>query len=588
MNNEKKYSGPLKVVYPEQMARLDRITISEYGIEGIVLMENAAICVVNEALKMLETRSEYSSEKTICIIAGKGNNGGDAFAAARLLNDKGFVVKVFLIGKKDDVKGDAAVNLNKLEKIDIDLIVLDGSELDPDSTGVAVQIPESIANTKDPISVFTAVLNTSSLVIDGLFGTGFRGVAKGMAAYVIAKVNESGKPVLSIDVPSGLDASTGRLPEDGECIRATRTITFELPKVGLLIYPGCEMAGELIIVDIGIPADAIAGINPGVFLITPSWVSSLLPKRQMDSNKANHGRILIFTGSPGMTGAGTLSARAAFRSGAGLVYLAAPQALTGIYNITVPEAITYGMNYAAENKHAATEGYAGSGYTAGSECAAGFYCATDSLTHDLNRIIEQKNVIAAGPGMSVSPTTYKIVEWLISNSTVPLVLDADALNIIAKDVNVLRKVHSSLPIIITPHPGEMARLTGLTISEVQKDRIGAAKTFAAKWQVIVILKGARTLVALPNGEVYINATGNPGMATAGTGDVLTGMVTSLIGQGMSPKMAAVAGVFLHGAAGDEAAIHIGPVGIMAGDIIEFIPRVLEKAVSVKNGNIFLI
>jgi hydroxyethylthiazole kinase-like uncharacterized protein yjeF len=411
------------------------------------------------------------------------------------------------------------------------------------------------------ISNMMLYINEADMIVDGILGTGLKGEVTGIVSDIVKIINESGKYILSIDIPSGLNGSTGKIM--GTCVKADKTVTFGLPKIGLLLHPGCEYAGRVIVADIGIPHNIIHSMNIKSNLIDFDIFSSLIPKRLNETNKGDYGKVLIITGSPGMTGAGCLAAKAALRTGSGLVYLGVPSTLAHIYNTNVTEAITISMqDKDVSDKNAG--GYHQSG-------EAGYISASN--INALGEYIKNKDVIAVGPGLSVKGGVFDITAWLIENSNVPLVLDADALNAISRNVSILGKLKAKA--VITPHPGEMSRMTNMTIEEIRNHRIETAREFACRWGVVTVLKGWRTVVGLPDGTIYINTSGNPGMATAGTGDVLTGIIASFIAQGLTPEQAAVAGVFLHGKAGDRVASGMGEHGLIAGDIIEEIPYVIK-------------
>jgi len=507
------------LVTPEQMSKIDKFSIEVLGIPGIVLMENAALKVVEEILKMLD--GKVSGTK-IVILAGKGNNGGDALAVARHLYNKGAKTSVFILSEKDKIRGDAAINLGILDKI-------------------GVQCKATI----EPAMVETlkSELLEADLVVDGIFGTGINGEIVGLTAEIINIVNQFSKRIISIDIPSGVNGESGKVM--GTCIRASRTVTFGLPKIGLVIHPGCEYTGELVIADIGFPSKAIEQIDINTYMLDEGIVSAVLPLRHKNTNKSDYGRVLIITGSTGMTGSGSLAAKSALRSGAGLVYLGVPETLVHLYGTGALEAITLPLE----------------------DCGVG--SLSSICIEQIKKIICGKDVIAVGPGLSVNNDIFEVIEYIISTSEAPLVLDADALNAVSGDVSVLRKLKAEA--VITPHPGEMSRLTGLSIKDIQENRIEVARDFARKWKVITVLKGSRTVIADPDGTVYINTTGNPGMATAGSGDVLTGIIAALIGQGIKPQSAAVAGVYIHGLAGDLAASESGELSLIAGDITNHLP-----------------
>jgi hydroxyethylthiazole kinase-like uncharacterized protein yjeF len=513
----------MKLVVPQQMNMIDLCAINEYGIPGVLLMENAAKAVAEKAKKMLAD----SKRTKVSVLAGCGNNGGDAFAAARLLKQTGVDVNVYLVGEKERIKADALVNYNILSNL-------------------GIKVTEIQSETE--FGQLCQELYGTGLIIDGIFGTGLARDVDGMAKRVIETVNASGKSVLSIDIPSGIDGATGEIK--GVCINADATVTFCLPKLGLIQNPGCEYTGKLIISDIGIPSQAIDKQNITTELIDQALVFKMLPPRPANSNKGDFGRVLIVTGSTGMTGSGCLASMASLRSGGGLVYAAVPASLAGIYGSALIEPIILPL----EDK--------------------GMGTLLAQSTPKILEYMERMDVAAVGPGLTVTADIEKIVREIIAHSTIPLILDADALNAISQDAAMLRKLKAKA--VLTPHPGEMARLTGLSIEQIQKDRISVAKSFSQEYGIVVVLKGSKTVVALPDGRVFINPTGNSGMASAGTGDVLTGMIAGLCAQGMDLDEAAVAGVYLHGMAGDLAAEELGKYSMVASDIIKYLPKAFKS------------
>lgn len=514
----------MKVVTPTQMSEVDRICINEIGIPGIVLMENAALKVMDEIKGCLGS----IEGKHIVLLAGKGNNGGDAFAVARHLFNKGAEVQVFLFSKQGDVNGDAKTNLDILKAI-----------------GVAVC--ETITDAS--VETVEKAVHASNLVVDGIFGTGLKREVSGVVWLVIDAVNASRKTVISIDIPSGICGETGRIL--GNCIRADRTVTFGLPKLGLIIHPGCDYVGRLSVADIGIPAKVIQGTDSRTNIITKESVRNLIPRRFSNSNKGSYGKILFVTGSRGMTGAGCLAGKAALRSGAGLVYLGVPESLTSVYGTVVPEAVTVPLQEQTPG-------------LLSKECIP-----------QLGEWMKKVSVAAVGPGLGARDDVADIVAYMIRHAQIPMILDADALNAVAQNVEILKDLRTKA--VITPHPGEMSRLTGITIQDVQNNRIEIAREYSAKWGVIIVLKGAKTIVACPDGRVYINTTGNSGMATAGTGDVLAGIISGLTAQGADLEAASIAGVHIHGLAGDRVAGEKGEYGLIAGDLVEEIPYGIREA-----------
>lgn len=507
---------------PCQMKKIDEYTINEIGIPGSVLMENAALAVVNEIVK------DFASikGKDICVVAGRGNNGGDAFAIARHLFNKGAVVTNILLAEKGAVLGDACVNLEILDKMKVNTIEV-----------------KDISNLKE----LKAILEKAEVIVDGIFGTGLRRDIDGLDKELVNLINSMKKPVIAIDIPSGVNGETGEIA--GVCIKAYKTVTFAFPKVGHFIHPGCDYTGELVIADISIPQNTLNNIEIDHFAIDEEYVAKLIPKRRPDSNKGSFGKILVVTGSVGMTGAGCLAGGAALRTGAGLVYLAVPASLISIYETNLLEAVKIPLDDIG-------------GIISGNSEA------------ELKKQFENMDVIAVGPGLSTGGGVGQVVAGIVKGSTKPLVIDADAINALVKDVSVLKR--KSVPLVITPHPGEMARLMGTSVEEIQKNRIKTARDFSKNFEVITVLKGSRTIVASPDGRVYINTTGNSGMATGGTGDVLTGVIASFIGQGLEPLEAAVAGVYIHGLSGDIATASTGEHGLTAGDLVEKLPLAIKK------------
>ena len=486
-------------------------------------MENAAMAVVSEADSMMGG----CRGRTVTAVAGRGNNGGDAFAAARLLHSHGAEVRVYLIGLKTGISGDALLNMTLYEK----------------TCGTIIELVE-----EQDLEMLTADMNRSQLVLDGIFGTGLGRDVSGLAASAISRMNASGRAILAIDIPSGIDGADGSVR--GICIKADTTVTFCMPKIGLVLNPGCEYAGKLVTAEIGIPKGAVEKQNIRTELTDRRLVSGMIPVRQPVSNKGDYGKVMIITGSTGMIGCGYLSSMAALRCGAGLVYTAVPGSLASIYGASMAEPVVLPLEDEGRGHLSAQS-------------------AGQILDH-----MERMNVAAIGPGLTASDDIRLIVEEIIETSRIPLVLDADALNSISGNPAVLKKLKAEA--VITPHPGEMSRLIRLAIADIQKDRIGTASRFAAEYGVTVVLKGSRTVTAIPDGRIYINPTGNAGMATAGAGDVLTGIIAGLAAQGLCVGDASVAGVYLHGLAGDNAADSLGMHGLVAGDILLQMPHIIKE------------
>ena len=520
----------MRVANCKQMKAIDEIAINEFGIPGIVLMENAAIAVVKEIERTLgEIRN-----KSVTVFCGKGNNGGDGFAVARHLFNLGAHVLVVIVGKKEEIQGDALINLNIIENMNLPIIQVSGETYSEETMR----------------SLFSC-----DLIVDALLGTGIRGKVNGVMAEVIHQINLSGNKVVSIDVPSGINGNTGEVC--GVCIHAEKTVTFALPKQGLLMYPGAAYVGELVVADISIPGCIIEEQKINVHTIEKEYVQSLFPNRNRDSHKGDFGRIFIIAGSKGMTGAAVMAASAAMKSGAGLVTVGCPASLNDILEVKLTEEMTLPLE----------DGMRG-------------VLSPECIKKILSKL-SKSDVILFGPGLSEHPDIYRILESVLSWSGKPVIIDADGINALSSNINILRRC--KVPIVLTPHPGEMSRLIGIGIKDIQADRINIARTFAMEWNVILVLKGARTIVAQPDGQIYINLTGNPGMATAGSGDVLAGMIASFIGQGLSADDAAIAAVYMHGYAGDIAAQKYGEHPLVATDIIKALPEAFKAIV----GNVYM-
>jgi hydroxyethylthiazole kinase-like uncharacterized protein yjeF len=518
----------VKAITSDEMRTLEDFAVKK-GIPARILMEIAGMKVANIAVH------EIKRIRSACVICGVGGNGGDGFVAARYLRNSGIQTEVFLTSPEINISSsDSLENLKVLKNLGIKPVELSSDE--------------SFKKLKSSIV-------DCDIVIDAIYGIGIRGEIKDAAARAVDLMNGSKagikdrRPyaVLSIDVPSGADASTGEV--SSKCVEADITVTFEYPKIGLLKYPASKFAGKIITTSIGIPKpdrlepqggpsekqakEKIKGIE-----VTDSrYVSGVVPRRKVDFNKGNCGKVLIIAGSSGMMGAAVLTATAALRTGSGLVTLCVPDKIKDFVNSMSLETVVAGFS-------------------------------------ELDEKLKESDCVAVGPGLSKGKTITKMVEGLLRSKKikVPLVIDADGLNAVS-DPSILKK--SGKDIIITPHPGEFLRLSGKKIDEIQKDRIGSASRFASKYGVIVVLKGAYTVIA-GAGKTFVNPTGNPGMASAGVGDVLTGVIASLVGQGADAFNAAVAGAYVHGMAGNLAVSIKGERGVTASDIIDSIPYTLAS------------
>jgi NAD(P)H-hydrate epimerase len=503
----------MDIVTGAGMRLLDERATLEFGIPGIVLMENAGLRVAEAVRNFLRCRR-------ITVLAGRGNNGGDGLVAARHLRRE-MDVSVWLAAPPAAFQGDALTNLNILQRLGADCRVADSETV---------------------LKALAAELSQTDLVVDALLGTGLARRPESPYAEIIRLVNASGAPVLAVDIPSGVCADSGRVA--GEAVRADITITFALPKLGLLLFPGASCTGRLEVADIGIPEQLLSG--HGLCLLTREAARRLLPYREPDGHKGSFGRVLLVAGSAGMSGAAVLAARSALRGGAGAVTAALPQAILTQVTVQVPEAITLAL---PETKRG----------TIAPEALDG-----------LRRQWTECNVVAVGPGLSDDEEIVPVLAGVLQECPQPLVLDADALNLLAQYPAAFRECTAAT--VLTPHPGEAARLLGCDTAAVQADRPAAARELALRYQCVVVLKGAHTLVAGPGEPVTLNVTGNSGMATAGSGDVLTGLLAALLAQRLSPFDAASLAVYLHGLAGDLAASGKGEAGLLAGDIVESLPQ----------------
>ncbi|MEW6447236.1 MAG: NAD(P)H-hydrate dehydratase [Bacillota bacterium] len=513
----------MRLVTAEEMREIDRRAIEEYGIPGLLLMENAGRSVAQAVVERLGG----VAGKKVVILCGKGNNGGDGLTAARHLFQHGAVVKVFLACEPGDFTGDARVNYEIWERLGRQVFSL----VSPNG-----------------LQLLKIALMQSAAVVDALYGTGFRGRMADRLSKAVETVNAAGKLVIAVDVPSGLEADTGRV--NGQCIRADLTVTFGLPKLGLAVEPGSGYAGEVTVADISLPRALTGRTGPGRYLLTKELVGSWISPRPAAAHKGSFGRVLVVGGSRGMIGAACLAAFAALRAGAGLVTLGVPRSLQDTAAAKLTEVMTHGLQETPE----------------GSLSKAAY--------PEIMDLVGRSTVLALGPGMSQHPETVALVRELVSAAEIPVVLDADGLNAFAGEGKLFAGRKS--PLIVTPHPGEMSRLLNVSVAAVQSDRVGIAEQTAREWGAVVVLKGARTVVASPDGFSAVNSTGNPGMATGGSGDVLTGVIAALAAQGYDLFRAAAAAVYLHGRAGDIAAGEKGQMGLVAGDLIESLPAACKE------------
>jgi NAD(P)H-hydrate epimerase len=511
----------MKIVTAEQMKQIDKTAIDQRSISSLQLMEHAGKAVTKAILNFSPLA------KHIAVFVGKGNNGGDGLVVARLLHQRRKKVQVYLTAKVDELAPDAKSNLKKYLRLR--------------------KVRKPVEITKDKLPILKQVLDNFELIIDALLGTGTKGTITGLLATLIPILNQSELQIIAIDLPSGLDADTGE--PLGISIRAALTVTLGLPKPGLVTYPGAEYVGKLEIADIGLPQDLVTDEKFKFNWMTQSEMKSLIPIRKPDSHKNDYGNVFVLAGSVGFTGAATLTSLSALRAGAGLVTLGVPQSLNEVMEMKLTEVMTLPLPETT---------------------ARSLSLEAEPAIIDF---MKKATVLAIGPGLSLNEETKQLVRRIVIKSNLPMVIDADGITAIAEDLSILKQAKS--PIILTPHPGEMARLLHSISKMVQTDRIEIAHQFAQEYKVILVLKGARTVIADPTGQVYINPTGNPGMASGGVGDVLTGLIAGFLAQKLSPLNSALLGVYLHGLSADLAVETLTQYCLIASDILDYLPKAIK-------------
>jgi len=512
----------MKILSVRQMKEIDRTAIEDIGIPGVVLMENAGLRIV----RALKGRVPKPEDERVVIVAGKGNNGGDGFVVARHLFNSGARPEVLLLAAKDEVKGDAAVNLAVVLKLGIPV----------------AEIRTPAEWKKARVRVFHA-----TVIVDALFGTGLLKPLDGLFALAVGDINASAAFKVAVDLPSGLSSDTFELI--GPCVKADLTVALAAPKIAHIFPPAAGCAGDLVVAPIGIPPFLFERPELKLELVEGRTVLPFFGKRKRDAHKGSYGHVLVVAGSVGMTGAAALAGRAALRMGAGLVTVATAESALPVVARSMAELMTEPLAETPEKTIAA-----------------------EALPRALV-LLKGKNAVLLGPGLSTHPSTAGFVHGLLPKIRIPAVVDADGLNIVAADPDILRRL--SAPAVLTPHPGEFARLAGRTAAEVLKHRLELVPEFAAKYGVTVVLKGYRTLVASPDGRVFVNPTGNPGMATGGSGDVLGGLIASQVVQEKDFLGAVLSAVFVHGLAGDIAAEKLGERAVTAGDLVRYLPPALK-------------
>ena len=489
------------------MATADEATIAS-GTPGFVLMERAGRAVARATVALAGRR--YGAR--VAIVCGKGNNGGDGFVAARVLHGEGVAVRCLLLAAESEYQGDAAAHLRDMRRAGV-----------------------------KPRPFETDSLIHCDVIVDAIFGTGFRGRAEGRPAEAIETINSSAARVLSVDIPSGVAGGTGAV--EGPAVMANVTVAIAAQKLGTVLQPGAGRAGRVEVVDIGIELG-----DASLYVAEASDIRAMLPTRSVDAHKRSTGSVLVLAGSDGMSGAALLTSRGAARMGAGYVTLVSTSYVDHAKKSLIPEAVS---RIVSDHSELGPE-------------------VMEAFSID----IERADAVALGPGLGTGPRQRALVEAALGTIDVPLVLDADGLNALTEDTAPLRK--RTGPTVITPHPGEMATLLQISGKDVQADRVAVARRAASDLGCTVVLKGAGTIVAGPEGAAILNPTGGPGLATAGTGDVLTGVIGALLAEGLDPASAAIAGVFVHGLAGTLAGRSAGGRGTVAWDVAEALPAAVGK------------
>ena len=509
------------VVSSSQMYQIDHSSIEDGYVSNRELMENAGKAVVES----IRNHCQGLNGLVVGVACGKGKNGGDGLVVARLLSQNGAFVRVLLTSDIGQMHCETIEQLRLTRE-----------------TNTKIEFWSEIEN--GLVNTFTGV----DIIVDGLLGIGQKGSPKNPVNRVIELINAEGKPTFAIDIPSGVSADTGSVP--GSCVSAYVTVTFGLSKVGHFFYPGRSYCGNLEVVDVGFNPSVIEKISSELFLLDRDYVCDNLPRRNGNEHKGVCGSVAVIAGSQGLTGAATLTSSAALRGGAGSVVLGLPKSLNDVMEQVLIEVMTYPLPEVRRCR-----------------------CLALRSLGDIEKMFERAKVLALGPGLGRHHETAELVRRLVLRCPIPLVLDADGLNAFSGNLHIfLQRIE---PTILTPHIGEFGRLSGMDATTISADIVSVTKRFAQQYKVVLLLKGAPSVIALPNGKVFINPTGNPGMATAGSGDVLTGLIAGLVAQGVEIENAAVLGAYLHGYAGDRARDRLGEWGLIAGDILSELPHAFK-------------
>jgi len=513
------------VLTPERMAKYDGYAIKTWGIPSTVLMENAG-----RSTYRLTKKHYLEGKKRIAIFCGRGNNGGDGFVMGRYALRDGFQTRIFLLCKASDLKGDAALNMGLYRSI--------GGEI--------IECPDRLTGVKDGI-------RDADIVVDAIFGTGLSKPVAGIEKKVIDEINASGKPVIAVDIPSGIDGRTGH--PLGAAVHATHTFTYGYPKIGQILQPGAYHAGRLTVIDISIPSFIEQKIGFDGRVIEGAMIRNFLKKRQPWDHKGTFGHVAVIAGSPGKTGAAVMTSLAALKIGAGLVTLLIPESLNAIVASKLTEVMTYPV------KDSGTGHFLLSSYK------------------EIADFVSDKDVLVIGPGLSQKHDTAELVRKLYQNINNPFVIDADGINAFQSNLDIIKR--SKRKAVFTPHPGELSRLTEMKTKEINDDRIGVGLKFVGKTGVNLVLKGARTVIVSDKGDLYINPTGNSALAKGGSGDILTGLVGGILSQGYTMLEASIMGVYLHGYIADTWIERNTSMDLLAGDLVNGIGEALRD---IRDGN----
>ncbi|MBW2094880.1 MAG: NAD(P)H-hydrate dehydratase [Deltaproteobacteria bacterium] len=511
----------MRLVKAAEMQQMDRMTIEEIGIPGIVLMENAG----RSAARFFLEHFTPSFNDSVVLLCGRGNNGGDGYVVARYLHQAGLDVSIAILSQLDRITGDARTNLDIIRKMDLALHEIPDGETWED---------------------FRHRLHHSKCIVDAILGTGLNAPVRGFYRTVIDDLNKLQKPVMSIDVPSGLNADSGQVM--GVAVKADLTVTFGFPKLGQVVFPGAGLVGRLVRIDIGIPACVSEKIPHHFSLTEPSNLKDSFSLEAADIHKGTRGHLLVLAGSTGKTGAAALTALGGLRAGAGLVTLGIPETLNAILEEKLTEAMTVPLPE-----------------TGGGNLST-------KAWGDIQALFQGKTAVALGPGLSTHPETVGLVKKVVAECPLPMVIDADGLNALAGCMDILKEAAART--ILTPHPGEMSRISGLETTAIQKDRVFAATGFVQTHGCYLVLKGARSLIAMPDGRLYVNPTGSPALSSGGSGDVLTGLIGGFLARRFPPAKAAIGGPYIHGLAADLLAEQKGSTGVLAGELLQTIPPII--------------